>query len=217
MNSIEAVIFDLEGVVIDSELHVWDKVAEIYLGRRGFTYNREVIRPLIMGCTLEEGIKIWQQHYGFGGNIKELTQERREIAAGVFEEDDIPFIPGFTEFYQSIQGKYQTAVASSLERHFLEILNRKIGISEMFQGHVYSIEDIGNISKPNPDIYLYTANKLGLLPSVCIGIEDAPNGIEALRRAGIRSIAITTSTSRDKLLGANLVVDSFAEIDLNSF
>lgn len=213
MSSIEAVIFDLEGVIIDSELYVWDKVGEIFLKRRGLTYNKDATKPLMMGRTLEEGIGIWQQHYGFGGDIEELTQERREIAAKIFKEE-IPFIPGFTDFYQTIKDKYKTAVATSLERQFLEALERKMDLSNMFNGHVYSIEDIGMISKPSPDIYLYAANKLGVLPIVCVGIEDAPNGIEALKKAGMRSIAITTSTTREKLTGADLVVDSFSQIYL---
>lgn len=213
MTSIEAIIFDLEGVIIDSEKYVWDKTSEIFLGRRGFTYKKAVIKPLMMGRTLAEGVRIWQQFYHLDGSLEELTQERREIAAELFGVD-IPFIPGFMDFYQSIQGKHQTAIATSLEKQFLDALDRRLHLSAIFNGHIYSIGDIGNISKPNPDIYLYAAKKLGVSPSVCVGIEDAPNGIEALKRAGMKSIALTTSTSRENLSGADLIADSFSQIVL---
>lgn len=211
MNRIEAVIFDCEGVVIDSE-GIWDQVAEEFLGRRGFVYDRTTIKPLMMGRTLIEGVRIWQGHYGFGGDPEEQTQERRGIAKKFFETE-IAFVPGFLEFYRTLQGKYKVAMATSLERGFLNAVDRGKNLSSLFNGHLYSIADIGNVSKPNPDIYLYAASKLGVHPSRCIGIEDAPHGVESLKRAGMKSIGIATSTTRERLSKAHFVVDSYQEIE----
>lgn len=212
MSEIEAIIFDMEGVVVDTE-SLWDEVAKLFLGRRGLVYDRATLKPLMMGKTMEEGIRIWQDHYGFNGNIQKQAEERRQIVREVFIKD-VKFIPGFLEFYELIKSEYKTAIATSSEREFLKLFDQRLNLTGLFGNHIYSIADIGHISKPNPDIYLYAAKKIGVTPSVSVGIEDAPNGIEALRRAGMRSIAITTSTTREELSAADLVVDSFSEIDL---
>ncbi len=213
MSNLKAVIFDLEGVVIDTE-PIWDEVAEIFLKRRGFPYDRETLKPQTMGRSMSEGIRIWQTHYGFGGDLQELSQERRTIAKELLSVS-LKFIPGFLEFHESIRGKYKTAIATSLERLFLEPAIKSMSLDDLFEDHIYSIEDIGFIAKPNPDIYLFAARKIESSPLLSAGIEDSPNGIEALRRAKMKSVGITTSTTREKLASANLVVDSFSEIDLN--
>jgi beta-phosphoglucomutase len=101
-----------------------------------------------------------------------------------------------------------------MERHFLQDVDQRLQLFEMFNGHVYSIEDIGFIPKPKPDIFLYTATQLGVNPVNCAVIEDAPNGIQAANTANMRSIGITASVSRELLVMAGIIVDSFAEIKL---
>lgn len=213
MSKIEAVIFDMEGVVVDTE-PLWDKVAEIFLDRKGFVYQRDIIKPLTMGRTMEDGIKIWQKHYGFSGDTKEQAEERRGIVRQVFETE-VSFIPGFMEFFDFIKGKYKTAIATSAEREFIRLFDKRLHLSELFNGHIYSIEDIGFIPKPNPDIYLLATKSISVSPSLSVGIEDSPNGVEAIKRAGMKAIAITNSTTKENLVNADLVVDRFSEIDLD--
>lgn len=213
MSKIEAIIFDMEGVIVDTE-PLWDEVANTFLERRGFRYDREKLKPKMMGRTMEEGIKIWQDYYGFDGNIEHQAEERRQIVREVFATGS-SFVDGFLGFFDTIKSSYKTAIATSSEREFLKLFDRRLKLSELFGEHIYSIADVNHISKPNPDIYLYAAKKLGTLPAFSVGIEDAPNGVEALIRAGMQSIAITTSTSRSNLSKATMVVDSFSEIDLS--
>jgi beta-phosphoglucomutase len=73
---------------------------------------------------------------------------------------------------------------------------------------------VGYRSKPNPDIFLHAANRLGVRPENCVVIEDAPHGVEGARRAGMKSIALTTTYERSTLSQADVVVDSFAQINL---
>lgn len=214
--AIESVIFDLEGVIIDTE-PLWDQVSIIFLERRKAIYNRERTKPLLMGKTLAEGVRIMQEQYGFGGNVEEQATERREIARELFSED-VVFIPGFEKFYENIVGKgLKSAIATSLERDFLKSMDQRLKLSELFNDKIFSIADVGYKSKPNPDIFLHAASQLSTLPLNSLVIEDAPNGVEAARRAGMRCVALTTSTTREKLIGANLVVDSYTEIDLSKF
>jgi len=99
----------------------------------------------------------------------------------------------------------------------LEIADQRLRLSELFNGNVFSVAEIGYVSKPNPDIFLYAARKLNSQPEHCLVIEDSPHGIEAAKRAGMRCIALTTTYTRDKLAQADLVVDSYSQIDLGRF
>lgn len=213
---IESVIFDLEGVIANTE-PLWDQVSIIFLQRRNAIYDRERTKPLLMGKTLAEGVIIMQGQYRFSGNVDEQTTERREIARELFSED-VVFIPGFEKFYENIVSRgLKSAIATSLEKDFLKSMDQKLKLAELFNNKIFSIADVGYKSKPNPDIFLHAASQLSTLPSRSLVIEDAPNGIEATRRAGMRCVALTTSTTREKLMGANLVVDSYTEIDLSKF
>lgn len=215
MERINAVIFDLEGVVVDSE-PIWTKADLIFLKNHGVEITLEEyeadIKHLLMGLVLRDGIDLIKKHYGFPEDPLALAEERRSIVRSLFG-DEVTFIPGFVEFHSSIQDLYPTAVATSLERHFLAPLDKRLLLSERFNGNLYSVEDIGFISKPDPAIFLHVARELQVHPQNCLVIEDAPNGVEAARRAGMRCIALTTSSPKERLVHADLVVDSYQEID----
>jgi len=211
---LNAIIFDLEGVIVDSEKH-WDKCAIIFLGRHGFKYEREPHKPLLMGKTLEEGVMIWKKMIGLKGNTKKLAQERRDIIKDLYY--DTNFATGFMSFFKKVSGKYKVGVGTSIERPFLKIVDDKLGITKLFNNQVYSIEDIGFISKPNPDIFLHVANKLRVKPKDCVVFEDSPNGVESAKRAGMICVAITTTTDPKKLSKADLIIDSFSDVKLKRF
>jgi beta-phosphoglucomutase-like phosphatase (HAD superfamily) len=88
-----------------------------------------------------------------------------------------------------------------------------LGLGGVFDA-VVTGDDVGQ-SKPDPEIYLAAARRLALDPAACVAIEDAPNGVQAARRAGMRCIAVTNSVARPALQGADLVVASLAD-DLSS-
>ena len=213
-NNLQAIIFDLEGVVVDSEKH-WDTCAVIFLGRHGFKYQREPHKPLLMGKTLEEGVLIWKKEIGLKGSTKKLAQERRDIIRELYF--DTNFTPGFMDLFKIVSKKYRVGIGTSIERPFLKIIDDKLGITKLFDDHVYSIEDIGFISKPKPDIFLHVAEKLKVKPKDCVVFEDSPNGVEAAKRAGMVCIAITTTTDPKKLTKADLIIDSFQDSKLKGF
>lgn len=208
----EAIIFDLEGVIVDSEL-IWSKVDQEFLKHQGLSYVEEEWKPLLMGKSLADGARLYKKRLGLKASVASLAQLRREIAQKLLL-GPVTFIQGFEAFFPKVVSRFKTAVATGMERELFASLDARFNITTMFAGHVYSIDDIGRISKPNPDIFLYTAKKLGSDPLNCVVIEDSPNGVEAAIRAGMRCIAITTTTSRGKLDHADLVVDSYEEIDL---
>jgi beta-phosphoglucomutase len=216
MERIKAVIFDLEGVVVDSE-PVWTHADLIFLKNHGIEMTFEEyeagIKHLLMGLVLRDGITLMKQHYGLPEDPVVLAEERRAIVKSLFS-DEVTYIPGFSEFHGSIRDIYPTAVATSLERYFLTPLDGRLALSQQFNGNLHSVEDIGFISKPDPAIFLHAAKGLGINSRDYLVIEDAPKGVEAAKRAGMKCVALTTSSPRERLIQADLVVNSYKDIDL---
>ena len=211
MKTPKAILFDLEGVVIDSEI-VWDDVDYAWFELHNDTFKPDEMRHLVMGKSIDQATEIYKELLNLPQPITELNEERHKIAQELFSKE-IAFIDGFKPFFEAqVRGRYQVAVATSLVHEFLQPIITKLKLDELFSDHIYSIEDIGFVSKPNPDIFLYAAKKLGMSPSDCIVFEDAPHGVEAAEAAGMYCIAITTSTSRDRLTKADQIIDSYSEI-----
>lgn len=209
----DTIIFDADGVVIDSE-PLWLKGTAEFLARRGFAYDKEKLMHMMAGGSIEEAVRTMQEAYGFEGDIRELARERREIVKELFEHG-IRFVPGFEELYRKVRGEFKTCVATSLDRELLKVADVRLHLSRLFGKRIYTIADVGFVSKPDPKIFLYAAGKMGSKPGDCLVIEDSPRGIEGARRAGMKCIAITTTYGREKLAGADMIVDSFRAIDMD--
>jgi beta-phosphoglucomutase len=208
---IDTIIFDAEGVVVDTE-EIWDRGQERFLCRRGLAYDRERIKPQLTGQSLVDGVRILQREYGFAGDPETLARERLEIVRDVFERE-VEFIRGFPEFFGSVKATYKTCIATAMAEDLFRIVDRRLGLSALFDGRIFTLTDVGFRSKPDPALFLHAASRLGSRPEACLVIEDAPHGIEAAKRAGMRCIALTTTYEREKLGGADLVVGAYAEID----
>ncbi len=211
---IDTIIFDGEGIVIDTE-SIWDKGQEIFLQRRGFVYDRDRIKPLLTGRTLAEGVEVMKQVYRFEGDTETLAQERADIVRELFVHDAC-FIEGFLQFYASVRNRYKTCIATAMDQNLLKLIDQHLNLSALFENKIYTLDKVGYRSKPNPDIFLYAAQQLGSLPESCVVIEDAPHGIDAAKRAGMRCIAISTTYDAGKLEQADFVVSAYAEIDLDA-
>ncbi len=216
MSKVKAIIFDLDGVIIDSE-NLWTDADLSFLKNEGITVDKEhykkTVKTLLMGIAFTEGIDVFKKHLGLEGEIEELLNKRKSMINKYLE--NVAYVNGFTQFHNKLKESYKTAIATALVRYFLDPIIVKFELKRLFNDHIYSIEDIGFIPKPNPDIYLHAAAKLGFKPQECIGIEDSPKGVEAVNRAGMKSIAITTTYDKEMLSHADLIVDSFSEIDLS--
>jgi len=209
---ISAIIFDAEGVIIDTEM-MWDNAQAEFLCRRGIDYDRPTIKHLLSGKSQPEAVAIIKAKYGLTEDVSALANERRELVRRQLEQQ-VEFVPGFREFYRRVQPAYRTAVGTAMPEDLLAIVDARLGLSKLFAGHVYSLAAVGYRSKPHPDIFLHAADRLGVWPENCVVIEDAPHGLEAARRAGMKSIGLTTTYDRQTLSHADVVVDSFAQIDL---
>jgi HAD superfamily hydrolase (TIGR01509 family) len=209
---IDTIIFDAEGVVIDTE-SIWDLGQQIFLGRRGIDYDRAKIKHLLTGRSLSEGAAVMQSEYSFPGDPEELGQERLAIVKDLFRHQ-VKFIEGFEEFFNRIRRFYKTCLATVMPKELLELADQHLGLSNLFCERIFTLNHIANRSKPNPDLFLFAATQLNSDPQDCVVIEDSPYGIEAANRAGMKCIGLATTYEPEKLKGADFIVSNYSEINL---
>ncbi len=210
---IEAILFDCDGVVLDSET-IWDRCEAEFLRRRGIAFDVARTKPLITGLSQRAGVLLLQEQYGVAGDPDALVAERLEIIRGLFERE-VRYTEGFPEFFEErVRGRYATCIATSMPQELFAVADRKLAISRYFGSRVYFPTHGGGRAKPAPDLFLYAARQLGAPPDRCLVIEDSPRGIEAARRAGMPVIGLATTHERELLTEADRVVGSFAEIEL---
>ena len=208
-----AIIFDAEGVIIDSE-PAWDVSQEALLARYGHKYDRDEVKPLLTGRSLMEGTELLKRRFDLPGSVDELASERTVLVEEALAVR-VDLVPGFSDFLSRVSPLFRTAVATSMEPRLFDLVDLRLGLRRLFGGHVYTLADVGFKSKPHPDLFLYAARGLGCDPADCWVIEDAPYGLEAARRAGMRSIGLATTYQGALLAGADIVTASFAELTLS--
>lgn len=208
---IKAILFDAEGVVVDTE-PLWDKSQRVLLANYGVQYDREKLKPRMAGRNLVEGAAIMIDYYNLKSNPELLAKERFGIISKLFR-NEINFIEGFSQFMNCVKSsQYQTAIATAMSRSLMDLVDSRLKLREIFNQHVYHVEDVGNRSKPDPALFLFAAECLHVEPNECMVIEDAPNGIEAANAAGMLSVGITTTFNRSVLHQAAIIIDNFKEL-----
>ena len=119
----------------------------------------------------------------------------------------------FPQFFEQVSGSFKTCIATSMDPELLAIADARLGLSALFGGRIFTTAAVPGRGKPAPDLFLHAATDLHSEPGVCIVIEDAPSGLEAAAAAGMYAIGLA-STFDAKLLHADLVIESFHELDV---
>ncbi len=207
---IDAVIFDLDGVLIDSE-QVWDDVRETYAKARGGTWTPQAHRDM-MGMSSPEWSRYMHERIG-------LRESPERINADVVAEliarygRALPLIPGAREAVERIAAAFTLGLASSSNREIIDAVLAIAGLRGAFAVTVSS-EEVGR-GKPAPDVYLRAAALLDVAPTRAAAIEDSANGLRSARAAVARVIAIPNAhypPAPDALAGADVVLHSIAEL-----
>jgi beta-phosphoglucomutase-like phosphatase (HAD superfamily) len=207
---VDTLIFDAEGVVVDTEA-LWDTVQREFLEGHGRVYEREKVKHLLAGRSSVDGIRILQHALDLEGDPEALAAERMSMARNHFDEVD--FVGGFRDFFARVSGDFKTALATAMDPELLRLVDARLGLWRLFAGRVTTLADVDGRGKPAPALFLHAADRVGSNASTCVVLEDAPNGVEAARAAGMRCIALTTTFHASLLADADLVVSSFSEID----
>lgn len=185
---IKAVIFDMDGVIIDSE-PVYMARQEAYLTARGRFYRQGELNRLV-GASNQESWELLLQLSGPGMTMEELKEDYRRYQAGQPPVNYSEILnPGFQKTAEALRKRgVRIALASSSPLEHIRAVLKECRIDDQFEA-VVSGEQFTN-SKPDPEIYRYTLSRLGLDPGEAVAVEDSAYGIQAAKAAGLTCLAL---------------------------
>lgn len=198
---IHAVIFDMDGVLIDTEKHynaAWCQAAT----EAGFPFTREHAL-LLRSCEAKEGEKLMQGIFGPSFDYYAIRERRRELVRERLAQYGLEKKPGVEETLRFLRAKgIKTAVATATALDITKSHLTTIGVCDLFDS-IVSAKNVAH-GKPEPDVYLYACEQIGERPQDCMAVEDSPNGILAAYRAGLRTVMVPDLTQPDEELAKYL-------------
>jgi HAD superfamily hydrolase (TIGR01509 family) len=203
---IRAVVFDLDGVLLDSE-HVWDAVREQLVHDRGGRWHDRAQREM-MGMSSREWSRYMHDELGAPNSPGEISAEVVHRLEALYRER-LPAVPGAREAVDRLAEHWLLGVASSSNRELIDLALELLGLADRFAATVSS-EEVER-GKPAPDVYLEAARRLDVQPTEAAAIEDSHNGILAAKAAGMRVLAIPNRRfppGEDALVQADVVLRS---------
>ena len=209
MRPYSAVIFDMDGVIVDSEPRHEQAFLDVFrdLGR-GDTHG--IHFPDYYGRSDQAVWVDFVARHQPEQTLEELTRLKKDRFLQLIREAR-PIFPGIPELVAKLAASTRLAVASGSSHEVIEVVLGMRGLKALFPV-VVSSQDVPR-GKPAPDVFLRAAERLGVAPEGCVVIEDAAAGVAAARAAGMRVIGITNSLPAEKLADAHAVVSGYAEIE----
>ncbi len=206
----DAVVFDLDGVLVDSE-HLWSEVREELAHERGGRWHAAAEADM-MGMSSTEWSRYMHDVIGLEDAPAQINEDVVQAMQERYEQH-LPVIDGAVKAVQRLASAYRLALASSANRPLIDTVLRETGLGEVFEATVSS-EEVAH-GKPSPDVYLEAARRLRLEPTRCVAVEDSTNGIRSARDSGMRVIAIPNPRyppSAEALALADRVLAAIAEL-----
>jgi beta-phosphoglucomutase-like phosphatase (HAD superfamily) len=205
----DAVVFDLDGVLIDSE-QVWNEVREGLARERGGHWREQAQRDM-MGMSSPEWSRYMHEAIGLPESPDEINREVVARMLGRYA-DAPPWLPGALDAVRRLAGHWPLGLASSSNRELIDAVLAAGGITECFRATVSS-EEVAR-GKPAPDVYVEIARRLGVDPARCVAVEDSHSGILSAKAAGMRCVAIPNAhyPPGEAIAEADVVVGSLDEL-----
>jgi HAD superfamily hydrolase (TIGR01509 family) len=211
---IEAVVFDLDGVLLDSE-EIWDRAREELARERGGRWHDRAQRDM-MGMSSTEWSRYMADVIGLPEPPEEINREVVRRLTQLYRQE-LPAIAGAREAVERLAARWPLGLASSSNRELIDLALELLGVEHLFTATVSS-EEVAR-GKPAPDVYLEAARRLGVDPTAAAAVEDSHNGILSAKAAGMRVIAIPNAhfpPDEDALAAADVVLDSLAELTVEA-
>lgn len=208
---VKAIIFDLDGVLVDSEPLSNESVR---LTLKGFGVNYDGrYRKVTIGRGERDNFQFFKEKFGIKASLEEMLEEKRRTYRRVIERQGVKLIEGALELLGTVVKRgLKMAVATSGAWPYLKL--KKSGLGRIFRVVITS-DDVKK-TKPAPDLFLEAARRLKVRPGECLVLEDSKAGLLAAKAAGAKCVVIPGSYNRDEDFSeADLVVKSLREINLN--
>jgi HAD superfamily hydrolase (TIGR01509 family) len=205
-----AIIFDLDGVLLDSEQR-WNEAKEALVREAGGTWL-EKAPEVMMGMSSPEWSAYLRDDLGVQRDLDAINDDvvRRMHKS---YEDGLPLLPGALETVRALAARWPLGLASSSNREIIDVFLERSGVGDLF-GATVSSEQVER-GKPAPDVYVETARRLGVDPRACVAIEDSANGLRAAHAAGMPVVAAPNPhypPGDDALALAAAVVDGVGDV-----
>ena len=207
---IEAVVFDLDGLLIETE-EVWDEVREALAHEQGGRWSESAQRDM-MGMSSTEWSRYMHETVGLVQAPEEINDLVVERMAERYRSQ-LPLLPGAVEAVERIAACWPLGVASSSNRVLIDLVLELSGLAPRFWATVSS-EEVPR-GKPAPDVYLEAARRVGVQPTHAAAVEDSSAGIRSASAAGMRVVAIPNRSfppGEGALEVADVVLESLAEL-----
>jgi len=205
-----AVIFDMDGVIVDSEIH-WKTLEGYFLQSLIPTWS-STDQDKIIGLGVHDLYTLLIGQYGLQKTKEQFLELYQEMANKIYGQK-VSLIAGFSDLLMTLnKNNIPVALASSSPRSWINIMLRRFGLQASFRV-VVSADELEGEGKPSPAIYLLTAQRLGVSPKSCIAIEDSKNGVLSAKNAGMFCIGFRNGFNEEQDLSkADMIIHGFAEL-----
>jgi len=211
-----AVIFDLDGVLVDSEIW-WDEARRDWAAARGRTWTADD-RAAVMGANSAAWARVMRERLRIddadGAGAASIVADIVGAVVRRYAAEGPPVIDGAVDAARRIAARYPTGVASSAHRAVIDAALRATGLEDSF-AVVVSSDEVAH-GKPAPDVYLEAARRLGVEPAACLVVEDSLNGVRAARAAGMIVVLVPNAAvppASGAAAEADLVLGRLADLE----
>lgn len=211
----KALIYDMDGLMIDSMIH-WLDLDKTTFEPIGIKITNDLLRRMT-GKSPQEILRLLKNEFGMDEKIEEVVATRREHIDIIYKEKTIE-MPGVSDLLKKVkESGLKQAIASGAPYYNIKIVVDRFGWVDHFD-ELFSVEHVEHKGKPEPDVFLHTAQKLGIKPEECVVLEDAENGVVAAKRAGMACIAVPDDRwSFGDFSSADLCVESLESEEVYKF